>query len=188
MTSESDTFQPQVERFREYLLLLARVHIGKQFHGKLDASDIVQQTLLDAHRQREQFRGASESELATWLRRILAYNTTDALRALGRAKRDTSRECSLDDAVSKSSDHVEPGLVSQQGSPSDRIQRLERSAQLADALAKLPEPQREALVLRHCQGFSLDEICQRLDRSPSAVASLLKRGAKRLREVLQKLE
>ena len=70
MSSEADEFRPQVERYREYLMLLARLHVGEQLCGKLDASDVVQQTLLDAHRQRQQFRGQSDGELAAWLRRM----------------------------------------------------------------------------------------------------------------------
>lgn len=188
MSSESETFQPQLERFREYLLLLARLHLGEQLRGKLDASDVVQQTLLDAHRQQQQFRGTSDGELASWLRRMLACNATDAIRTLGRAKRDISRERSLDQALEDSSARIDQWLVAKQSSPSQRMQQHERAAQLANALATLPEPQREALILRHCQGYSLDAICKRLERSPSAVASLLKRGAKRLREMLHELE
>ena len=188
MSSESEPFRPQVERFREYLLLLARLHVGQGLQGKLDASDVVQQTLLDAHRQQPQFRGQTSGELAGWLRKMLACNVADAVRALGRAKRDVSREQSLDQAIQESSVRIEQWLVAEQSSPSQRLQRHERTAQLADALAKLPDAQREAITLRHCQGCSLDEICQRLERSPTAVASLLKRGVRRLRELLPEPE
>ncbi len=187
MSSDSRVFEPQLERFREYLLLLARVHLGGRLQGKLDASDVVQQTMLDAHRQQHQFRGTSDGELAGWLRQILACNTTDAMRALGRAKRDVSREQSLEQALNNSGTPIEQWLVADQSSPSHCMQQHERAAQLANALATMPELQREALVLRHCQGCSLDEICDRLQRSPAAVASLLKRGAKTLREILHDL-
>src|SRR5438093_728396 len=88
-----------LERFREYLRLLARTHIGHQLKGKLDPSDVVQQTLLEAHRKRNQFRGQTDAELAAWLRQMLAYSLADAIRALGRAKRDVSRERSLEAAI-----------------------------------------------------------------------------------------
>src|ERR1700730_15074368 len=75
-----------VEKFRTYLLLLARMQIGSKLRAKLDPSDVVQQTLLDAHRQLEQFRGSTPAEMAGWLRRMLACNLADALRAFSRGK------------------------------------------------------------------------------------------------------
>src|ERR1700722_9258779 len=84
-----------VEKFRTYLLLLARMQIGRKLRAKLDPSDVVQQTLLDAHRQLEQFRGSTTAEMAGWLRRMLACNLADAVRAFSRGKRDIARERSL---------------------------------------------------------------------------------------------
>ena len=95
MDHDAEAHGPAVEAFREYLLLLARLQLGSRAHGKLDASDVVQQTLLDAHRQRQQFRGHTAAEMAAWLRRILACNLADAFRALGREKRDVARERGL---------------------------------------------------------------------------------------------
>ena len=83
-----------LERFRTYLVLLARLHLADR--PKLDASDVVQQTLLEAHRKRAQYRGATDAELAGWLRRMLACELADALRGLGRAKRDVARERAVD--------------------------------------------------------------------------------------------
>jgi RNA polymerase sigma-70 factor (ECF subfamily) len=174
-----------LEKFRHYLLLLARVQLGEQFRGKLDASDVVQQTLLEAHRQQALFRGQSDAERAQWLRRILAGTLADAIRALGRAKRDIARERSLEAALEHSSARIEAWLAAEQSSPSQRAERNEQAVRLAEALASLAEAQREALVLRHCQGWSLDDISRHLGRTPAAVAGLLKRGARQLRVLLQ---
>ena len=84
--------QPSLEHFRGYLLLLARQQLDTRLQGKLDASDIVQQTLLEAYQDYGQFRGHNDAELAGWLRRILARNLSDALRRLTTAKRDVARE------------------------------------------------------------------------------------------------
>src|SRR5262245_54156014 len=81
-----------VEAFREYLLLLARLQLGDRARARVEASDVVQQTLLEAHRRRGQFRGRTAGEMAAWLRRMLACNLADALRALTREKRDVARE------------------------------------------------------------------------------------------------
>jgi aminoglycoside phosphotransferase family enzyme len=82
MTAPADN-QQTLDRFRSYLLLLARRQLQGHAPARLDASDLVQQTLLEAHRQREHFRGATDGERAAWLRQILAHNLADANRARG---------------------------------------------------------------------------------------------------------
>ena len=177
-----------LEQYRPYLLLLARMQLGRQFQGKLDASDVVQQALLEAHRQRDQFRGDSTRQLLAWLRRILAGTLTDALRGLGRAKRDAARERSLEAALDESSERLAQWVVAEQSSPSERADRNEQLTRLAAALAVLPDAQRTALVLRYCQGWSVADISDHLGRSPTAVAGLLKRGTRQLRDLLQGTE
>jgi RNA polymerase sigma-70 factor (ECF subfamily) len=177
-----------LERFRSYLHLLARMQLDARFQAKLDASDVVQQTLLKAHEAFAQFRGHEPAELAAWLRQILARTLADLVRDLGRAKRDVALERSLEAAVENSSARLEAWLAADQSSPSQQAIRNEQSVRLAEALARLPEPQRQALVLKHCEDWSLAEIGKHLGRSPAAVASLLRRGLKQLREQLHEQE
>jgi RNA polymerase sigma-70 factor (ECF subfamily) len=179
-----DDRAPQVEHFREYLRLLARVHVADNLRTKLDPSDIVQQTMLEAHRKRGQFRGTTEAEMAGWLRQMLAFAIADAVRALGRAKRDIARERSLDEAIDQSSKRIDAWLAAEQSSPSQRASRHEEAVRLANALAQLPDAQREAVTLRYCNGRSLAEISQQLGRTPTAVSGLIKRGTKQLRTLL----
>src|SRR5262249_4826408 len=124
------------ERFRSYLLLLAREQLGGQFPGKLDASDVVQQTLLEAHRKSDQFQSNSPAQLLGWLRRLLACTLTDALRTLGRARRDPGRERSLEAALDQSAERLQAWLAAEQSSPSERADRNEDLARLTDALAR----------------------------------------------------
>lgn len=172
------------QRFREYLLLLAQMQLGGRGQGKLEASDLVQATLLEAHAKRAQFRGTTEAERAAWLRQLLACTLVDALRGLGRAKRDVARERSLEAELAGSSIHIASWLAADEPSPSALAVRHEEAVRVADALAAIPEAQREAVVLRYSQGLSLEEISRRLHRTPSAVAGLLKRGLRHLRTVL----
>jgi RNA polymerase sigma-70 factor (ECF subfamily) len=87
--------------------------------------------------------------------------------------------------MEESASRIEGWLAAQQSSPSRRAQRHEQAAALMEALSRLPEAQREALVLRHCENRSLADISRQLNRTPAAVAGLLKRGLKQLREHLR---
>ena len=182
---ESSEDQPSLDRYRSYLHLLASMQLDRRLRGKLDASDVVQQTLLQAHRARPQFRGESPGQLAAWLRQILAHNLAHASRDYTRAKRDVTRERSLEASVGASAARLNQWIEAQQSSPSQKAERGEQLLQLAEALDTLPEAQREAIVLHYWQDWSLAEIGTRLDRSPAAVAGLLHRGLKKLRGTLQ---
>jgi RNA polymerase sigma-70 factor (ECF subfamily) len=184
MTGAADEPGVALERFRSYLRLLARLHLDSRLQGKVDPSDIVQQTLLKAHQAREQFRGQSEAERAAWLRQILANTLANAVRDLGRAKRDIALERSLEAALTDSSSRLEAWLVADQSSPSQRVERNEQLLRLSEALAALPDVQREVLVMRHCQGRTLADIADHLGRTRASVASLLRRGLSQLRESL----
>jgi RNA polymerase sigma-70 factor (ECF subfamily) len=173
-----------LERCRAYLLLLARMQLDPRPQLKVDASDVVQQTLLEAHANAQQLPYEEDGRLA-WLRRALANNLRDALRAVRRAKRDARREQSLDAALEESSARLGNWLAAEQSSPSQRAVRNEDVLRLADAIAALPEGQREAVVLHHLQGWTLSEVAERLARSEPAVAGLLHRGLRRLRELVQ---
>jgi RNA polymerase sigma-70 factor, ECF subfamily len=173
-----------LERFRGYLRALARLSLDPALAAQLDASDVVQQTLLKAHEARDQFRGQSSGEMAAWLRRILARTLADAQRDLHRDRRDAGRERSLEAALDESSCRLELWLAADQTSPSLRADRNERLLALADALAALPDDQREALLLKHCQGMTVADVATRLGRTPAAVAGLLRRGLEHLRNRL----
>src|SRR5262249_50895300 len=173
-----------LERFRRYLEVLAQVQVDPRLRGKLDPSGVVQQTLLEAHRALTQTEGWGDEQRLAWLRRILANNLTDEIRKLTTQGRDALRERSLDAALEQSSARLERWLAADQSSPSLPAQRHEQALRLADALAQLPEAQREALILQHWHNWPIAEIGRHLGRSPPAVAGLLHRGLQRLRELL----
>lgn len=173
-----------LEQFRDYLRLLARLQIDARLRGKLDPSDLVQQTLLKAHQAQGQFRGASAAEQAAWLRQILARTLANAIRDYTRAKRDVTLERSLQSSLEQSSARLEAWLVADQATPSEVAERNEQLLNLAQAMSGLPEAMREVLLLKHCHGWSVAEIGDHLGRSRASVASLLRRGLKHLREHL----
>jgi RNA polymerase sigma-70 factor (ECF subfamily) len=182
--SENESPGRSLERFRPYLYMLARAHLDSRLRPKIEASDLVQQTLLDAHQKRDQFRGASDAQLAAWLKQILRNNLVDVARYFGRMKANIDRERPIDGGVEDSFSRVDQWLGGLQSSPSQQAVKTEQLLQLAEALAELPEPQREAITLHHLQGLTLAETAARLDRSTAAVAGLLHRGLKGLRRLL----
>jgi RNA polymerase sigma-70 factor (ECF subfamily) len=173
-----------LERYRSYLRLLARLQIDPRLQTKLDASDVVQLTLLQAYQGLQGLRGQGEAEIAAWLRQILARNLAHARRDFGREKRDVNRERSLEAAVEASSLRLQAWLIADQSSPSQQADRNEQVVRLAEALATLPEAQKEALVLHYWQDWPVADIARHLQRSATGVAGLLKRGLQQLRALL----
>jgi RNA polymerase sigma-70 factor (ECF subfamily) len=184
MAADGDDPENSLERFREYLRLLARLHLAPQLQSKLDPSDVVQQTLVKAHQNLDRFRGTTEAEQAGWLRRILANNLADALRKYRLAAR---HERSLDQALDESSTRMGEWLAREQESPSAGADRREQAVRLADALARLPDGERQAVELHHLHGLPVAELAGRLDRTEAGVAGLLRRGRRRLRQLLEEM-
>jgi RNA polymerase sigma-70 factor (ECF subfamily) len=175
-----------LELYRGYLSLLARLQIGRRLQGKADAADLVQDTFLEAHRHWGQFRGTTEAELLTWLRRILAARIADLMRRyLGSQCRDVRLERELAAELDRSSQDLDGALLARQDSPSTQVARREEGVLLADALARLPEDYREVLILRHLEGLSFPEVAQRLGRTLDAVKKVWTRALDRLRRSLK---
>lgn len=176
----------ELHRYRDYLRVLARQAWPERLRGKLDPSDLVQETLLEAHAAEGRFQGATEAERMAWLRAILANNIADAIKRFGRAKRDAGRERALEDALGASSVRLADCLAAAGRSPRSSAIRHEALLQLASALDALPRDQRSAVELHHLQGLSLAETAERLERTIAAAAGLLHRGLKALREHLDR--
>lgn len=174
----------ELDKYRPYLLMLARLQFDDLLQSKLDESDIVQQTLLEAHHSLSSFRGNSNGEMAAWLRQILARNLADELRRFRRDKRDFRMEQSLQVALNESTIRVERWLATEDQSPSQHAIANEQMLTLARALLMLPADQRRAVELHHLQGQPSSEVARRMDKTEVAVAGLLRRGLKNLREAL----
>jgi RNA polymerase sigma-70 factor (ECF subfamily) len=185
MQSESTSGRPALESFRGYLALLARSHWNPRLQGKLDPSDVVQQTLVQAWQGLDGFRGQTDGEVRAWLRRILTHCLADHARSFSRDKRSLARERSLEDQVTESSSRLEAWLDDQQSSPDERAERAEQLVELAAALEALPEAQQEVIALHHLHGLGLAEIGQLIGRTPAAVGGLLKRGLRTLRSEIE---
>jgi RNA polymerase sigma-70 factor (ECF subfamily) len=185
MSQDSSKFGSAFERYRDYLRFLADLHLDKRLKGKVDLSGVVQQTLLETYQAEEQFRRLPPHMREAWLRRVLTNNLQDEIRKVRSDKRDARREKSLQDAIEQSSLRLENLLAANDSAPAARLEREEKVLRLVAALNRLPEAQREAIVLQTWNECTLAEIAERMGRTRAAVAGLLKRGLSQLRVDMQ---
>src|SRR5262245_12676290 len=170
------------ERYRGYLLFLARKHSAADLRGKLDPPGVAQQTLLEAHAAAGLLARLDSQQRLGWLRIALARNLADEAKRLRAGKRDARRERPID--VDASASRLEAWLAAQQSSPSQQADRGEQLVRLADALTALPEAQREAVERHYLLGQPVAAVAAETGKTPAALAGLLKRGLRQLREAL----
>lgn len=173
--------------YRSYLMFLARGQISQRLEAKATASDIVQETLMHAHRAFDQFAGSSEKELLGWLRQILSARLVDTLRRYTSQKRDYRLEERMHREMDDSTRRLRRGLLVDPQTPSRQAIRRESMLQLADALEKIAPDYRQVVVLHHLEGLSVDEVAQRMNRSPSGVRKLWARALVKLRQAIKEL-
>jgi len=181
-----------LEQYRNYLVVLAATQIEKRLQPRVSPSDVVQETMLRAHKNFAQFRGTTESELLAWLRQILVNNLARFVEQhVLAARRDVRREVSIErlGAALEQSTIQLAALVPAQGkSPSMAVQQREEAVVLADRLAQLPDDYREVLVLRNLQGLPFEEVAGRIGRSVGATRMLWLRAIDKLRTIYRKDE
>jgi RNA polymerase sigma-70 factor (ECF subfamily) len=164
------------DTYRNFLRVMSRSLIGTALRARLDPSDVVQDTLLKAHRGFADFDGATEGEFIAWLRQILVRDLADRVRHHHGRARDVRREESLDAALERSSLAVQRALEASSASPSAVAEQRERAVLLADALEKLPADYRKVFILRSLEHVSVADIAARLGRTPNAVVKLWARA------------
>ena len=171
-------------QFRPMLLTLAEAMISPALRRDLEASDLVQQTLLEAHCHAELLVKMNAAVIFSWLRSALQHNMQDAIRHLHAKKNDIRRRLPLPE-LENSWCRLEKVFVDENTSPSEVLQRNEQLCLMLSALQTLPENQRSALILKHLKGHSLKEVAESLQLSESATAGLLHRGRQRLAQCLE---
>lgn len=168
--------------YQNYLRLLARIEIGRRLQGKVDTSDVVQETFLEAHRHFPNFRGHAGGQLTQWLRAILAATLANTVRRyLGTKARNLMLERDLAADLDQSTCALGLMLVDPHSSPSQQVMRGEQSLLVAEAMARLPEDYQTVLVLRHLEGLTFPQVAERMGRSVDSVEKLWLRGLTRLK-------
>jgi RNA polymerase sigma-70 factor (ECF subfamily) len=175
-----------LESYRAYLVVLARVQIGRRLQGKVDASDVAQEACLGAYRDFGDFRGTTEKELLGWLRGILASLLANLVRHYqGTKRRDVRLERQLQVELDQSSHALDRCLIAPESSPSQQAARREQSVVLAEALGRLPDEWRELLILRHLEGLTFPQVAERMGRTVDSVKKQWPRALAALRRLLE---
>ncbi len=165
--------------YRNYLLLIANQDLDEGLRAKLGASDIVQESLMLAQKNFEQFRGHSEQELRGWLRTILVNDLRNNRRQFASQKRDAGRELNLQEKSAVKNHLVDPLLT-----PSSDAMQRERAKVLSDALRRLTEDHRLVIRLRNFEQLDFAEVGSRMDRSADAARKLWARAIESLQSQL----
>lgn len=176
--------EDELERIRPILISLAEALLSPAFRGHLDASDLVQQTLLEAHCNLEDLSKLDDAPLFAWLHSALKHNVLDAVKHLRSAKKNIARNVREGD-LQNSFVRMEQLLVTNDTSPSQVLQRNEDISHMLAALQTLPSNQKMAVILKHLRGHTLSEVSEILEVSESAVAGLLHRGRQQLLHCLK---
>ena len=177
-----------LEQYREYLGLLGRLQLDQQLVAKVDVSGVIQITMLEAYQNASAWSSLGDEERLVWLRRVFANNLLDEIRRYRAQSRDVGRELNLEQAMETSALRLNLLLVDPGSSPSQKAMRSEQALRLAKAMGCLNPLQREAIELHHLQGMKLADVGARMNRDKRAIAALIYRGTKRLKELLSNAE
>src|SRR5262245_22868643 len=175
-----------LEQCRDYLLLIARQELNPALQAKGGASDLVQETFLEAQRDFGQFQGETRAELLAWLRRLLLNNLANFARHYcDTDKRQVGREQPL--ASGTSSADRGGGLPATLCSPSGQAIGREQAEAVQRALDGLPEDYRQVVLLRYREERSFEEIGRIMGRTANAIRKLWLRAVERLKDELKGL-
>jgi RNA polymerase sigma-70 factor (ECF subfamily) len=169
---------------RGYLLAIARQELAPDLQAKGGASDLVQETFLEAQRDFARFEGSTEEELLAWLRQLLLHNLANFTRRYRETeKRQIDKEVPLEGPGSSA--ELGEGLIADTPTPSEVAMRQEREEAVRRALGRLPEEYRQILLWRYQEQLPFEEIGRRLDRTANAARKLWARAVERMQAELE---
>ncbi len=175
--------------YESYLRMLAEVQIGRSLQGKVDACDLVQETFLEAHRSIKRFEGCEPQQFVAWLKAILSARIANTIRHyVGTQSRDVRLETRIHEELDQSSQSFGGMLVDPNCSPSEQVAGVEQAKLVAEAVARLPDGYRQAILLRHIEGLTFPEIARVMDKSVDSVEKLWLRAMTQLKKTFDGVE
>jgi RNA polymerase sigma-70 factor, ECF subfamily len=175
--------QQLLERYRGYLRRMISVRLDRRLAARVDPSDVVQDTLIEAARRLDDYLRERPLPFYGWLRQLAGERLIDTHRRHVTSQRRTiAMEQKAPELPDASADKLIQKLLAADTSPSNHLIRKERHERLREALASLPQRDREVVVMRHLEQLSTAEIAAMLEISEPAVKSRLLRALIRLRD------
>ncbi|MEL6108044.1 MAG: sigma-70 family RNA polymerase sigma factor [Planctomycetota bacterium] len=186
-TLDRSTFQDSLQQHRDRLRRLVEIRLDPRVRGRVDASDVIQETQLEAHERAEEYLGSQEVPFFVWLRFLALQKLAQAHRRhLGTKARDAGREVSIHAPLvsAATSAALAAQLVGQLTTASQAAVRAEVRVRLEQALGKMDPMDREVLSLRHFEQLSQKETANVLKISEKAAGSRHIRALARLRKLV----
>jgi RNA polymerase sigma-70 factor (ECF subfamily) len=184
MSSQPDGVNQTLEQFRAYLECLTYIQVDPRLRRRFGFSDMVQKTLTEAWLTLERIERLDAPAQKRWLRRMLIHNLLEQIEKEKAGVRDFRLEQPLEDALVQSSSRLQDWLAANETLPPEKLLEQERALRLAEALAQLPQQQREAIILQKWHGWKLSEIAAHLECTAGVVAGLQARGLARMRQLV----
>jgi RNA polymerase sigma-70 factor (ECF subfamily) len=171
-----------LQRHRQYLLRLVELRMDPRLRPRADPSDVVQEAQMEANRRLDGYLKAPGLPFRLWLRQI-AYDRLLMLhrRHVRAAQRSAGRDLMLPDHSSLA---LAEQFLARGPTPDESAVRRELAERVRQALARLPDAEREVLILRNLEGLSNREVAEVLAVDPATCSRRYGRAVLRLRDVL----
>ncbi|MHC4133553.1 MAG: sigma-70 family RNA polymerase sigma factor [Planctomycetota bacterium] len=181
---DPEAFAALVQRLRGRLEMWISLRMGPLLRARLTEEDVLQETLLHAHRSLPDFRDQGQGSFRRWMFSVAENRLRDLHKYHAAQKRDAAREAQIGPRSPAESQLLQ-SLSASGTSPSSAAHRRDLVSSLAESIARLPEPLRDVLVLRAIEERTFKEIAQQLEKPPATVKGLYVRALKSLRDELK---
>ena len=179
---DRQAFEQLFASHRAYLRQMVELRLDPKLRARVDPSDVVQETNMEAFRRLGAYLKQRPMPFRLWLRQIAYDHTLKARRHhLGTARRAAGREVSLPE---HSSLLLAQQLVAAGSTASQVLDRRQLARRLRQAVAQLPEGDREVVLMRHFEGLSNQEVGCLLGMEPGTVSKRHGRAMLRLHKIL----
>jgi len=183
---DDDAVNRLIQRHRDAVRRMVAMRLDRGIAQRVDASDVVQDVMLEATRRMRDYLANPQMPFHLWLRQLAKDRMIDLHRRHHAQRRDVGRERSMTAGgrADQSSLDLARQLIDSELTPAAATVRKELEQRFMAAVDELPEADREIIIMRHAEHLSNSEVAQALDLSPAAAGMRYLRAVRRLRELL----